>query len=78
MNFISYSPGCDLPVWTPIDGHNYGYAEVLPKPYTCPVCNGSGKVSRPPWIAGDVETWPTSSGKLYTCQACNGKGIVWK
>jgi len=25
------------------------------QPYCCPACNGHGTVSRPPWVAGDVE-----------------------
>ena len=48
-------------------------------PFTCPVCRGSGIVSRPPWVAGDVASWPeASAGTVYTCRACKGRGIVWK
>lgn len=47
-------------------------------PFTCPVCSGSCKVSRPPWFAGDIPTWPDNgSGTLYPCQACGGTGVVW-
>ena len=45
--------------------------------YRCPACNGHGTVSRPPWIAGDQETWPASSIETYSCRACGGTGIVW-
>jgi len=46
-------------------------------PHKCPVCNGHGTVSRPPWIAGDVSTW-TGNADTYPCKACNGTGIVWE
>ena len=41
----------------------------------CPVCNGTGIVSRPPWIAGDVTEW-CSGGTQYACKACQGKGVI--
>jgi hypothetical protein len=47
------------------------------QPYKCPVCDGSGKVSRPPYVAGDVPQWESSDTKLYECNACLGTGIVW-
>ena len=28
--------------------------------FTCPVCDGHGTVTRPPWIAGDQPTWTSS------------------
>jgi rRNA maturation protein Nop10 len=48
------------------------------QPYKCPVCNGSGKVSRPPHVAGDVDQWSASGTELYECNACLGSGIVWR
>lgn len=47
------------------------------KPYCCPVCNGSGLVSRPPHIAGDLNQWVDTGTAPYTCKACSGSGIVW-
>jgi hypothetical protein len=48
------------------------------QPFKCPCCNGTGKVSRPPWIPGDQECWlSTGSGELYDCQACAGTGVLW-
>ncbi len=47
-------------------------------PHCCPVCNGHGTVSKPPWIAGDVMTWVDTSTAPYPCKACNGTGIVWE
>jgi hypothetical protein len=48
-------------------------------PHTCPVCTGSGKVSRPPWVAGDQSTWSGSTTfTSYTCRACQGSGVVWR
>ena len=42
----------------------------------CPVCDGTGLVSRPPYVAGDVSTWVASSAGPWTCRACNGVGMV--
>ena len=42
----------------------------------CPVCDGTGLVSRPPHIAGDVETWADSSTAPYPCKACGGQGYI--
>ena len=49
-----------------------------PRPYCCPVCNGHKTVSRPPWVAGDVESWTDSGTKAYECRACNGTGVIWR
>lgn len=46
-------------------------------PYQCPVCNGTGLVSRPPGMAGDVEDWSSTDCVPYTCKACSGTCIVW-
>ena len=48
------------------------------KPHKCPVCDGAGKISRPPWIAGDQNIWADTGTALYPCQACDGSGIVWE
>lgn len=47
-------------------------------PHCCPVCNGAGTVSRPPWIAGDQETWVAGEVGAYPCRACAGKGVIWE
>ncbi len=46
-------------------------------PYTCPVCSGSGLVSRPPYIAGDQPTWTTKDTGTYQCKTCKGTGVLW-
>ncbi len=46
-------------------------------PHKCPVCNGSGKVSLPSEVAGDVEVWTGTSCGPFTCNACKGAGVVW-
>jgi DnaJ-class molecular chaperone len=47
-----------------------------PVPYQlCPKCNGQGQVSKPPYIAGDVHEW-TSSSCIFTCDVCNGSKII--
>jgi len=44
----------------------------------CPVCEGTGLVTRPPWVAGDQPTWVDSSCGPYPCKACKGTGLLWK
>jgi hypothetical protein len=46
-------------------------------PHKCPVCDGTGLVSKPPWIAGDVNSWTDSGTAPYVCQSCDGKRIIW-
>jgi len=46
-------------------------------PFKCPVCDGQGLVNKPPYIAGDQQTWATSETGPYTCHACGGSGIIW-
>lgn len=46
------------------------------KPHCCPVCNGQGTVSKPPWVPGDVHIW-TGGSSGYVCPTCGGSGIVW-
>lgn len=48
-------------------------------PHKCPVCNGTGKVSIPPQVAGDRNEWAGSSDAAisFQCSACIGAGIVW-
>jgi hypothetical protein len=48
------------------------------RPHRCPVYNGHGTVSRPPWIAGDVDNWTHSDAGPYECRACKASGIVWE
>jgi len=42
----------------------------------CPVCDGTGLVSRPPWIAGDQESWVSSTTTPYPCKRCGGIGTI--
>ena len=42
----------------------------------CPVCAGTGLVSRPPWIAGDQPTWASSSIGPWPCKVCDGTGLI--
>ena len=41
----------------------------------CPKCSGQGTVSKPPYIAGDVYEW-TSSSTIFICDVCNGGKII--
>lgn len=43
----------------------------------CPLCSGQKTVSKPPYIAGDINTWVSyGTGDLYQCPTCNGRGYV--
>lgn len=42
----------------------------------CPVCHGQGHLNKPPWIAGDQETWTSSTTETYECRVCRGRGII--
>ena len=42
----------------------------------CPVCNGSGAVSRPPWVAGDQDAWSSICAGPYPCNCCSGAGVI--
>lgn len=62
------------------DGMRFGPTILGPtQPFKCPCCDGTGKVSRPPWVAGDVLCWTDGGGGiLYACKACLGTGILWR
>jgi hypothetical protein len=45
-------------------------------PHCCPVCAGSGLVSRPPGVAAGQNFSSTSCGP-WPCNACAGSGILW-
>ena len=44
--------------------------------FKCPVCDGQGKLNKPPWIAGDQHEWVSTSTQPYVCHACNGQGFI--
>lgn len=48
------------------------------KPHKCPVCDGTGTVSRPPWVGGDVREISATVTPTYPCRSCDGTGIVWE
>lgn len=48
------------------------------RPFKCPVCDGTGLVSRPPDVAGDQQSWGGTSAGPWSCRACGGAGIVWR
>lgn len=41
----------------------------------CPKCNGQGVVSKPPYVAGDVHEWASTSS-AFPCDVCNGNKII--
>ena len=42
----------------------------------CPKCNGQGSVSKPPYIAGDVNQW-SGTAATFVCDVCNGLKILY-
>ncbi len=46
-------------------------------PHKCPVCDGQGIVIKPPWVAGDQDTWMASSTVTHTCHKCDGEKVIW-
>lgn len=46
-------------------------------PHCCPVCAGTGLVSVPPGIPGDLESFTTASLGPWECRPCAGTGIIW-
>lgn len=46
-------------------------------PHKCPVCDGQGIVSKPPWVAGDQVTWVSGGVTTYPCPACAGAKVLW-
>lgn len=41
----------------------------------CPKCHGQGIVSKPPYLAGDINHWSDSQGQ-HECNVCKGKMII--
>jgi hypothetical protein len=41
----------------------------------CPKCDGQGIVSKPPYVAGDVNKW-TSTQISYPCDLCGGMKVI--
>lgn len=46
-------------------------------PHRCPICDGTGLVSRPPTIARDLPVWTDRNATVYSCHACLGTGVLW-
>lgn len=42
----------------------------------CPNCGGQKTASKPPYIAGDVNSWVSSSIPMYPCPTCDGQGWI--
>ena len=60
---------------TPIDMEQ-GSTNIQTIPYQlCPKCHGQGTVSKPPYIAGDVFQWSSTSA-LHVCDVCNGAKVI--
>lgn len=44
----------------------------------CPVCDGTGLVRRPPYVAGDAPVWIGISAGPFPCQCCGGAKVIVK
>jgi hypothetical protein len=42
----------------------------------CPICDGTGLVSRPPGVAGDQPTFVSTSCGPWPCRPCTGTGLL--
>ena len=60
---------------TPPDGMKEKFQPVMGEYQLCPKCNGQGTVSKPPYVAGDVNHWASSSS-AFQCDVCNGNKII--
>jgi hypothetical protein len=67
---------CDVHASKP-QQFNVGLSFPGRTPYRCPVCVGTGLVSRPPGVAGDQDEWTSSNAGPYPCRPCLGSGILW-
>jgi len=74
QNMSDYIPSDYIPYNYP---YKYDYTQTTKSPYKCPVCDGTGLVSRPQDVPGDQNTWSASSTGSYKCHACKGSGIIW-
>ncbi len=65
------------------DGYEKGYNEGVkfgrqlnfPPIQLCPKCKGQGIVSKPPNIAGDVDSW-NHTEITFKCNLCDGKMFI--
>lgn len=42
----------------------------------CPVCDGTGLVSRPPGVPGDAKEFTTTETGPWPCRACQGACVI--
>ena len=59
--------------WDPTFGSGTSSAPI-PVQNACPICGGSGVVSKPPGLAADINVWESSSNAGSTCNRCGGTG----
>lgn len=45
---------------------------------TCPKCGGQGYVNKPPYIAGDQESWVANNTGGFKCPVCHGFKMVMR
>jgi len=48
----------------------------MPTWIKCPKCDGQGTVSKPPYVAGDVHQWSSTSA-VFPCNVCNGEMVLF-
>jgi len=42
----------------------------------CPVCHGTGVLSKLPRVVGDVDGWVDDGSKPSMCRMCGGMGVI--
>jgi hypothetical protein len=60
---------------TNTNGYTYVNMQNL-KPYTCPVCGGTGFVQQG-FYSQTSGTWSTTSISTEKCRSCGGTGVLW-
>jgi hypothetical protein len=50
----------------------------MPEYQKCPVCNRTGLISCPPYVAGDQPFWIGTCSGPWTCQCCDGAKVILK
>lgn len=68
--------GPDTPMRTKLDAKILRDINAPRIHQKCPVCDGQGTVSKPPWVDGDVTHWVDGQARGHTCKRCNGIGTI--
>lgn len=60
----------------PVDRMKKFFSQIPQGEYQlCPLCHGQGTVSKPEWVAGDIDQWSGTSA-IHVCHVCNGNKVI--